>query len=69
MVVDKLNCGKFLWFVIDQVFLLEQWEKVMVFDFCEEGLGNIRLEIVEIIEEIKDDFLFLVGVLVKREEI
>lgn len=41
----------------------------MVFDFCEEGLGNIRLEIVEIIEEIKDDFLFLVGVLVKREEI
>lgn len=41
----------------------------MLFNFWEERLGNIRLEIVEIIEDIGDDFLFLVGVLAKREEI
>jgi hypothetical protein len=66
---DKLNRGKLLRFVTDQVLLPEQREKAMAFDLREEGLGNIRPEIAETTEETKDDLLFSAGALAKREEI
>ncbi|GEM_PF-1924323 len=66
---DKLNRGKLLRFITDQVLSPEQQEKAIAFKFREDGIDNVKSVVVETNEETTDDLLFSAGALAKREEI
>jgi hypothetical protein len=66
---DKLNRGKLLRFITDQVLSPEQREKAIAFKFREDGIDNVNSTVAETNEETTDDLLFSAGALAKREEI